>query len=135
MTARAEIENLLNRYSLAYDRNDMTSMAGTFTDDAVMSLRIGDGDLIGPFDGKEAIMKLMTDSLASQNDQRRHLVSNLVIDKETDDAATVVSYLTLISIADGKANLLSTAVYEDELTRDGGEWRFTKRHIQLDLPY
>jgi ketosteroid isomerase-like protein len=135
MTARAEIENLLNRYSLAYDRNDMPAMAGTFTDDAVMSLRIGDGDLIGPFDGKEAIMKLMTDSLASQNDQRRHLVSNLVIDKETDDAATVVSYLTLISIADGKANLLSTAVYEDELTRDGGEWRFTKRHIQLDLPY
>jgi len=135
MTARAEIENLLNRYSLAYDRNDMTSMAGTFTDDAVMSLRIGDGDLIGPFDGKEAIMKLMTDSLASQNDQRRHLVSNLVVDKETDDAASVVSYLTLISIADGKANLLSTAVYEDELTRDGGEWRFTKRHIQLDLPY
>jgi ketosteroid isomerase-like protein len=135
MTARAEIENLLNRYSLAYDRNDMPTMAGTFTDDAVMSLRIGDGDLIGPFDGKEAIMKLMTDSLASQNDQRRHLVSNLVIDKETDDAATVVSYLTLISIADGKANLLSTAVYEDELTRDGGEWRFTKRHIQLDLPY
>lgn len=135
MTARADIENLLNRYSLAYDRNDMPAMAATFTDDAVMTLKIGDGDLIGPFDGKEAIMKLMTDSLASQNDQRRHLVSNLVIEKETEQDASVVSYLTLIAIADQKATLLSTAVYEDDLRKDDGEWRFTRRHIALDLPY
>ena len=135
MTARAEIENLLNRYSLAYDKPDMDVMAGTFTDDAVMSLRIAGGDLIGPFDGKEAIMKLMTDSLASQNDQRRHLVTNLVIDDETDDSATATSYLTLISVADGTATLLSTAVYEDQLRKDGGAWRFAKRHIELDLPY
>lgn len=135
MTARAEIENLLNRYSLAYDKPDMAVMAATFSDDAVMSLRIGGGDIIGPFDGKEAIMKLMTDSLASQSDQRRHLVTNLVIEKETDDEATVTSYLTLISVADGKASLLSTAVYEDEVRKDDGEWRFTKRHIELDLPY
>ncbi len=135
MTARAEIENLLHRYSLAYDRNDMPTMAGTFTDEAVMTLRIAGGDLIGPFDGREAIMKLMTDSLASQTDQRRHLTTNLVVESETDDTASVVSYLTLISVADAKATLLSTAVYEDELRRDADGWRFTKRHIELDLPY
>jgi uncharacterized protein (TIGR02246 family) len=136
MSARGAIENVLNRYSIAYDDNDMAEMADTFTDDAVLTMRIADGDLIGPFEGKEAVMKLMTDSLASQNDQRRHVTTNMVVRKETDDSAVVSSYLTLIQVKDGAAKVLSTARYDDELRREGdGAWRFTKRHIQLDLPY
>ena len=136
MSARGAIENVLNRYSIAYDDNDMAEMADTFAEDAVLSMRIADGDLIGPFEGKTAVMKLMTDSLASQTDQRRHVTTNMAIRKETEDAATVNSYLTLISVEGGKATLLSTGKYEDELRREGdGAWRFTKRHIQLDLPY
>lgn len=136
MSARAAIENVLNRYSMAYDDNAMAEMADTFTDDAVMTLRIGDGDPIGPFEGKEAVMKLMTDSLESQTDQRRHVTTNLVVRSEDDASASVSSYLTLISIQDGTARVLSTARYDDELARaDDGAWRFTKRHVQLDLPY
>jgi uncharacterized protein (TIGR02246 family) len=136
MSARGDIENVLNRYSIAYDQNDMTEMADTFADGAVLTMRIGGGDLIGPFEGKEAVMKLMTDSLASQTDQRRHVTTNMAVRKETDDAATVDSYLTLISVEGGKATLLSTALYQDELVKEAdGAWRFTKRHIELDLPY
>jgi 3-phenylpropionate/cinnamic acid dioxygenase small subunit len=48
----------------------------------------------------------------------------------------VSSYLTLVQVRDGAAKVLSTARYDDELRREGdGAWRFTKRHIQLDLPY
>jgi uncharacterized protein (TIGR02246 family) len=134
--SRGEIENVLNRYSIAYDDNDMSEMADTFADDAVMTLRIADGDVIGPFDGKEAIMKLMVDSLASQTDQRRHVTTNIVIRSEDERSASVSSYLTLISVENGAARVLSTARYDDELRRaDDGAWRFTKRHIQLDLPY
>jgi uncharacterized protein (TIGR02246 family) len=136
MSARGALENVLNRYSIAYDDNDMAEMADTFTDDAVLTMRIADGDLIGPFEGKEAVMKLMTDSLASQSDQRRHVTTNMVVRKETDDSAVVSSYLTLVQVKDGAAKVLSTARYDDELRREGdGAWRFTKRHIQLDLPY
>jgi uncharacterized protein (TIGR02246 family) len=136
MSARGALENVLNRYSIAYDDNDMAEMADTFTDDAVLTMRIADGDLIGPFEGKEAVMKLMTDSLAGQDDQRRHVTTNMVVRKETDDSAVVSSYLTLIQVKDGAAKVLSTARYDDELRREGdGAWRFTKRHIQLDLPY
>src|SRR3712207_4267190 len=134
MSARGAIENVLNRYSIAYDDNDMTEMADTFTEDAVMTLRIGDGDLIGPFEGKDAIMKLMVDSLASQTDQRRHVTTNMVVRSEDGTTTTVSSYLTLISVENGAARVLSTARYDDELRRgDDGAWRFTKRHVQLDL--
>jgi uncharacterized protein (TIGR02246 family) len=136
MSARGAIENVLNRYSIAYDDNDMAEMADTFAEDAVMSMRIAGGDLIGPFEGKAAVMKLMTDSLASQTDQRRHVTTNMAVRKETEDAATVNSYLTLISVEGGTATLLSTGKYEDELVREAdGAWRFTKRHLELDLPY
>jgi uncharacterized protein (TIGR02246 family) len=136
MSARGAIENVLNRYSIAYDDNDMAEMADTFTEDAVLTMRIAGGDLIGPFEGKTAVMKLMTDSLASQTDQRRHVTTNMAVRKETEDAATVTSYLTLVSVKDGTATVLSTAKYEDELAREAdGAWRFTKRHIELDLPY
>jgi hypothetical protein len=43
MSARGAIENVLNRYSIAYDDNDMAEMADTFTEDAVLSMRIADG--------------------------------------------------------------------------------------------
>ena len=135
MCARAEIENVFNRYSLAYDKPNLADMESCFTEDAVMSMRIAGGDLIGPFEGRSAIMKLMSDSLASQNDQRRHLTTNLVIRSQTEDSASTESYLTLIAVANGKATLLSTAVYTDELICRDGQWLFTKRHIDLDLPY
>ena len=117
MSARGDIENVLNRYSIAYDDNDMTEMADTFADKAVLTMRIGGGDLIGPFEGKEAVMKLMTDSLASQTDQRRHVTTNFVVRSEDESDAVVNSYLTLISVENGKATLLSSAKYEDELVR------------------
>jgi uncharacterized protein (TIGR02246 family) len=136
MSDRGAIENVLNRYSIAYDENDMAEMADTFTDDAVFTMRIADGDLIGPFEGKEAIMKLMVDSHASQTDQRRHITTNMAVRRADGRTAAVSSYLTLISVQNGAAHLLSTARYDDELRRcDDGAWRFTKRHIQLDLPY
>ncbi|MFV0457513.1 MAG: nuclear transport factor 2 family protein [Actinomycetales bacterium] len=135
MSDRADIENVFNRYSLAYDKPDLDEMEACFTPDAVMSMRIAGGDLIGPFEGRDAIMTLMRDSLASQSDQRRHLTTNLVLRSQTESSASTESYLTLISVADGALTVLSTAVYVDELVKRDGQWLFTKRHIELDLPY
>lgn len=132
---RGAIEDVLNKYAIAYDENDMGTMADCFTPGAVMTLRVQDGDLVGPFEGRDAIVKLMRDSLASQTDQRRHLVSNMVIRAASMVAVSVESYLTLISIEGKTLTVLSTARYEDQLVHDGSAWRFSKRHVQLDLPY
>jgi 3-phenylpropionate/cinnamic acid dioxygenase small subunit len=136
MTARAEIENVLGRAAWGYDEDDVDLIAAQFTETATMTLQIGrDGDAIGPFEGREAIRKLHADSLAGQTDQRRHNISNLVLVKETPDTASTTSNLTLISIADGAARVLSTGWYRDDLVKSGGEWLIATRHIYLDLPY
>lgn len=137
MTARAEFENLLGRASWGYDEADPDLIASCFIEDARMALRIGDrsGDLIGPFEGRAAIRKLHADSMAAQTDQRRHNLSNIWIEKETADEATVVSNLTLLSIEDGSVRVLSSGWYRDQLVRVAEGWRITDRYVYLDLPY
>ncbi|WP_433801836.1 nuclear transport factor 2 family protein [Actinomycetospora sp. CA-084318] len=136
MSARDEFENLLGRASWGYDEADPDLIARCFTDDARMSLRIGrEGDLVGPFEGRDAIRALHADSMAAQTDQRRHNLSNLWVDKETEDAATVVTNLTLLSIENGAIRVLSSGWYRDELTRRDGAWLIADRYVYLDLPY
>lgn len=136
MTARAEIENVLGRAAWGYDENDVDLVAAQFCENASMTLQIGrEGDTIGPFEGREAIRTLHADSLAAQTDQRRHNVSNLLITEETAETASTVCNLTLLSIENGVAKVLSSGWYRDELVRQGGDWLIRTRHIYLDLPY
>ncbi|MGV8873170.1 MAG: nuclear transport factor 2 family protein [Rhodococcus sp. (in: high G+C Gram-positive bacteria)] len=135
MSSRPGIENTLSRYGLGYDDHHPEMIVASFTKDAVLTMKIADGDLIGPFDGIDAIMELMNGSAHSQSDQRRHLTTNILIDDVDATHATVIAYLTIISVADGKLTVLSTGKYEDEFVEVDGTWLIAKRHIALDLPY
>lgn len=133
-SVRDDIENTLNRWALGYDDNNWSLVADCFAEDAVFSMRIAGGELIGPFEGREAILAMMREASHSQEDQRRHVTSNLVIEQDGAQA-TSVAYLTLFSAQDGTLSLLSTGKYQDELVRTDAGWKLAKRHIALDLPY
>ncbi|AKE91911.1 MULTISPECIES: nuclear transport factor 2 family protein [Rhodococcus] len=135
MSLRNEIENALARYALAYDDGDMDGVERVFGETAVFTMKIGDGDLIGPLNGREEIMGLFRGAHESQTDQRRHITTNLLIDEIDEKNVRTVSYLLITSAENGALKVLSTGKYEDEWTRSGGDWVLTKRHIALDLPY
>jgi len=136
MADRLAILNTMNKWAYGYDAPDLEAMADCFTDGAELTMRIGDGDLIGPFSGKENVMKLFSDSLADQSDQRRHITTNTYFVDEDDVSATCRSVLTLVAVADGALTVLSTGTYEDRMQRvDDGRWCIASRHIALDLPY
>lgn len=133
MVDRNDVENLLNSYSLAYDSNDMVLMADCFTADAVFSMKIEDNEPLS-FSTRDVIMKLMTDSLASQTDQRRHGNMNLVV-REVGDVIHTTNYLNLIAVENGEIKLLSSGVYSNEIVKDAGKLRVRKMHLDLDRPY
>lgn len=135
MADRNKINDTLGRYAYGYDENEIDAIEAAFTKNAVMTMKIADGDLIGPFEGREAILKLMTDSLEQQTDQRRHVCSNVWVADETDDSATVTSYLTLIAVADGELDVLSSGYYRDKFVKEGDNWVIADRFLQLDRPY
>ncbi len=132
---RLAIHEFLGRAAYAYDVRDMALLERSFAPDASMTMRIAGGDLIGPFEGREAIMGLMKGAMDEQTDVRKHVVSNIFFEEEESDI-TAVSFLTLIATEGGETRLLSAGIYRDTLVQgaDGG-WQLARRHVELDNAY
>ena len=128
------IHELLGRGALAYDERDLPTLESGFMPDASLSMRIAGGDLIGPFEGRDAIMKLFTDSMAEQTDVRRHVVSNIFFD-ESGTLPIAISNLTLVATENGEIKLLTAGLYRDSMVQNNGQWRIASRHIELDKSY
>ena len=130
---KQDIEELLARAAYAYDERDTDMLAACFAEDGEMSIRIAGGDLMGPFSGREAIMGLMTGSMAEQTDVRRHVISNLFF--VDDDGPVAISNLTLFATEDGEIRLLSAGLYRDRVKQVDGRWCLANRHLDLDRGY
>lgn len=128
------IAELLARSAYAFDEQDLEMLEACFTPDAVFSILIKGGDMIGPFEGREAVMKLYSDAMGAQTDVRRHVASNIFFKSETGDPQ-VISNLTLFATENATTTLLSVGVYQDTVRRTDDGWRVLKRHLDLDSPY
>ena len=129
------IQELMARAAFGLDMRELDTLAECFVSDAVFTLRIAGGELIGPFEGRDGIMELMKGSMEEQTDQRRHTISNLFFETEGDKSAVVISNLALFATEKGEIRLITTGVYRDEVVREGDNWRLQQRHLDLDLPY
>lgn len=129
------IHELLARSAWAYDENRMDVMEACFTPEAQMRLQIARGDVIGPHDGRDAVLELIRGAIESQSDQRRHVISNVFFESEDADRAVVLSNLTLLGTADDSTSVLSAGLYRDTVVRTDGGWRFSDRFLSLDKPY
>ena len=128
------ITGILNHAGTAYDTGDLEYILDLFLEDAVFELVItGNEPMV--FDGKENIRALFEGAHETQTDQRRHCITNIYFEDETDTSVTAKSNLILISVEHGKLNVLSSGVYTDGFVLIDGRWRLQRRHLLLDLPY
>ena len=128
------ITGILNHAGTAYDTGDLEYILDLFLEDAVFELVItGNEPMV--FDGKENIRALFEGAHETQTDQRRHCITNIYFEDETDTSVTAKSNLILISVEHGKLNVLSSGVYTDSFVLIDGRWRLQRRLLLLDLPY
>ena len=132
---KQQVLELLNRSAYALDTKNLPMIEGCFAPEAVFVLEIAGVAEVSRFEGREAIMGLMSGALEAQTDERKHAVTNAWFREAGADSATVVSYLTLTATEHGEINLITTGVYTDTAKRSGGEWAITERQLQLDRPY
>ena len=138
---KLEINELLARAAYGYDHPDISMLKKCFSENASFSLRIANGDLVGPFQPRSAVMKLMTDSMRQQIDKRRHVISNIFYETSDDEATDsggaiqVISNLTLLATENDQLNIISAGIYSDTVARANGEWQIVKRHLDLDKAY
>ena len=132
---KLKISELLSRAAYALDERDVDMLSACFSEDANFSMRIAGGDLIGPFEGREGIMKLMTDSMDQQTDKRRHVVSNIFFESSESNNVSVVSNLTLFATENEEIQVLSAGVYHDQVVKTDNNWELHRRHLDLDKSY
>ena len=129
------IHELLSRAAYAFDERQMDVLEQCFTPDASLLVDITGVGEVGPFEGREAIMQLNSDTRAAQTDVRRHVISNFFFESEKKKAATVVSSLVVFSVENGEINVIISGIYRDDVVRKDGDWRIKNRRLDLDLPF
>ena len=124
------IEELIGRYNQAIDQGRYDDFLVCWCEDGVF-----DG-LGGPYVGKPAI-KAFTDGYDDRYRLRlnglKHFTVNIV-SRIDGDRALSSSHLQLVTTGAKGAHILFTGRYEDELRREGGQWRFTRRKLHQDMP-
>lgn len=121
------------RYSYAYDERRLDLLEQLLTPDAAFSVTIGGG---GDFTvrGRGEVIDWLAEIMHGQPDQRRHLVSNVVIEDLTATTAVVVTYLAIYSI-EAQAVLATTGFYRFSLLKDASTWRIAHILDGLDRPF
>jgi len=128
------VVELLHKAGWAYDTRNVNWLVDLFLPDGQFDLQIQSGDVLS-FPGQNRIRDLYVDALASQNDQRRHIITNVFFDSVTPSSMTARSDVTLIAVMSGNLNIVSTGVYTDQLIKYEDRWRIKHRFEYLDRPF
>jgi ketosteroid isomerase-like protein len=128
------IQQLLGDYTVQIDAKDWGAYSALFADD---------GELIfssARAKGPAAIMKTMQgagppSAAGRAPPEMKHLCTNIVIHVEGDHATAHSRWTALAADADGKIRVGGAGVYEDQLVRQRGQWKFQRRVVYGDFPF
>ena len=121
---------VMSRFLLGVDEQDAEVIRSVLTEDAETCMFL-DGEKAGPPPGREGIVGYLEEFWKSQADQRRHVLSNAIVESESPGAAVLSFYLTLYATKDRALRPLATGRYRVHfVSLDGGEWI---RNIELVL--
>lgn len=134
--AQRELEQLMYRLNWSIDQGDADAVASLFTEDASMHLLSGDGAvLLPPITGRDQLRAFYAQALgehAAQSHRQRHLVSNVMLETQGTDDATIVSYHTALGIVKGEPALEAIAWARDDCTLVDGSWKIACRKMYVE---
>jgi hypothetical protein len=118
---RYAIQDSVLRYSYAYDEHNRSALRELLTENATYAYTVS-GSPLTEITGRDTLVAWLGDIMNSQPDQRRHIMTNVVIDELQRDHATVAAYSTLFSVR-AQAVLVTTGFKRFELVKDADRWR------------
>jgi uncharacterized protein (TIGR02246 family) len=128
---RLGVSDLFTRYTCALDAGDVDTLVDCFTEDGALV-----SPVVGAHKGRAAI-RAFAERFAkflANGSQLRHVISNLMM-RVDGDRGHATCYLTVFLTRDGKSRLLAPGVYECELRKADGVWRFQNRIVRHDHDY
>lgn len=134
--SRQEISEVLSRYAVFVDAGEFDRLETLFASDATFDITPDPEIIPVPAVGRRKIREVLEGryDVVSKVDQRRHLITNLVIDELSDTEAVTRCFLTVLSVpkSGGSVELRGTGVYHDRLRRIDDSWLIEERRLVLD---
>lgn len=129
---RMLIQEAFSRWGIAWDEARLEVVRSLFTKDGELVITRGSDKPISRHVGPDVIAKYVGDAAKVQADQRRHAMTNVVIDRLSANEATTIAY-GIVTIAANGLSLGATVIYSGELRKDAdGVWRFSRLVIGMD---
>ena len=121
----AAAQQLMARYCWAHDEQNLDLLAECFSKDV---------EMMGQ-KGRDALLDLFRSGYESMAVKRRHVVTNMFFEEESEHEAVLRSYITLYMIEKDTISLHLTCMYRDTLVFEDGAWRIRARDAQPDVSY
>jgi hypothetical protein len=129
---RLAIAEAFYRFGIAHDEARLDILETCFTEDAVLEVLEGGAEPLNLWEGREAVLAGLGSVISQQTDQRRHCITNVVIDRLEGDEALALAYGAVAVAADG-LSLGASVFYSASLRREGdGAWRLSRFLIGMD---
>jgi 3-phenylpropionate/cinnamic acid dioxygenase small subunit len=132
MADRRAIADLFSEYAWALDVKDWDLLRQVFHEDASLTLELTGADTVGPIAPGAEVVDFISSTSEGQDDQRRHVVTNLRYESEGEEDVVVTATLTLLVTADGELSVQSTGVFHTEVVLEAGRWQFRDFRLALD---
>jgi len=133
---RDDIEQLFAEYTWPLDTKEWDGFDELFTDDISVTVSIAGVQVMGPLQGKDAVLDALAGAAKEQTDVRRHVISNLRLKPINDEEVDATAILTLLVVDEGKLELKSSGLYLTRIVRgDDEKWRFREMQIALDVAF
>jgi SnoaL-like protein len=134
LAARAQIAEAFHRFGVAFDEARVDVLCSCFTADALFEVGLGSPEPRTRFASRQEMAEGLPGRIEAQADQRRHLVSNVLVEELDLVAGTAraLAYSVVTVASDGLA-LGASVIYTSRLRReDDGCWRFSSFFIGMD---
>jgi ketosteroid isomerase-like protein len=129
------IKNLIYTYADRIDAGDYAGLAQLFEHAVITAEAMDD-----PVQGSDNVEAMYTASTRLYPDtgtpKTKHVTTNVIIEvDEANDTATAKAYYTVMQAIAGSLALqpVISGRYRDEFERVDGVWRFSRRHMFIDL--
>ena len=131
---RVMIGEVFSRWGIGFDEGRADVIASLFTKDGVLESSEGSGTPTLTVRGAQEIGASMVRFQRRQADQRRHSMTNVVIESLAGNRALALAYGIVTMAKDGQLALASSVIYRGELEKGpDGIWRFSRFAIGMDI--
>jgi hypothetical protein len=128
------LSELMTRFLVGVDQQDAAMVRAVLAEDVRNTMVLG-GQRMDPPPGREPLIAYLAEFWKGQKDQRRHVLSNAIVESDSPREPVMSFYLTLYATQDRKLRPVATGRYVVHYRVDGEEARIRSIELTLDGPF